>query len=148
VIKDRNGKVCAEWGLVKKAITNQLGIQQPVYFAELNWTELMKKTKKQNVLYKELSKFPAVSRDLALLVDKNVEFAAIERAAYQAEKKLLKRVELFDVYEGKNLEPGKKSYAVNFTLQDEQKTMNDKQTDAIMQKIIKMLEKQVGAQLR
>ena len=148
VIKDRNGKVCAEWGLVKKAITSQLGINQPVYFAELNWTELMKKTKKQTVLYKELSKFPAVSRDLALLVDKNVEFAAIEKAAYQAEKKLLKRVELFDVYEGKNLEAGKKSYAVNFTLQDETKTMSDKQTEAIMQKIIKTLQTQVGAQLR
>jgi len=147
-LKDRYGKVFAELGFVKKSITKHFGINCPVYYAELNWTELMKRTKSQTVLYKELSKYPAVSRDLALLVDKNVEFAAIEKAAYQAEKKLLKRVELFDVYEGKNLEPGKKSYAVNFTLQDELKTMSDKQTEAIMQKIIKNLQNQVGAQLR
>ena len=96
----------------------------------------------------EISKFPAVSRDLALLVDQSVEFAAIEKIAYATEKKLLEKVELFDVYEGKNLEAGKKSYAVNFVLQDETKTMSDKQTDAIMGKLIANLEKQLGAKLR
>ena len=108
----------------------------------------MKKTKKNTVSFSEISKFPAVSRDLALLVDQSVEFAAIEKIAYATEKKLLKKVELFDVYEGKNLEAGKKSYAVNFVLQDETKTMSDKQTDAIMGKLIANLEKQLGAKLR
>ena len=89
-----------------------------------------------------------MSRDRALLVDKKVEFAQIEQIAYASEKKLLKRVELFDVYEGKNLEAGKKSYAVNFTLQDDTKTMNDKQTENVMQRIVAQLEKQVGAKLR
>ena len=109
---------------------------------------LMKKLHKGTVSFKEISKFPAVSRDLALLIDKNVEFGQIEQIAYASDKKFLKKVELFDVYEGKNLPEGKKSYAVNFILQDEAKTMNDKQTDAIMKKIIANLEKQLGATLR
>ncbi|MBQ5912036.1 MAG: phenylalanine--tRNA ligase subunit beta, partial [Bacteroidaceae bacterium] len=96
----------------------------------------------------EISKFPAVSRDLALLIDQNVEFARIEQVAYQAEKKLLKSVTLFDVYEGKNLPAGKKSYAVNFILQDTEKTMSEKAIDAIMQKLIQQLTKQLGAELR
>ena len=147
-IADRNGKVFVELGLVRRALTARLGIEMPVYFADLNWTALMKKVRNASVSFREISKFPAVSRDLALLVDKSVEFAAIERVAYACEKKLLRSVVLFDVYEGKNLEPGKKSYAVNFILQDETKTMSDKQTDAIMQKIIAQLEKQIGAKLR
>jgi len=102
----------------------------------------------KKVLYTEISKFPAVSRDLALLVSQDVEFAQIEQTARQAERKLLKKVELFDVYEGKNLPQGKKSYAVNFILQDEQKTMGDKQIDAVMQKLIQSLKKQLGAELR
>ena len=147
-IADRNGKVCVELGLVKKALTAAFGIDMEVFYADVNWTQLMKKTKKNTVSFSEISKFPAVSRDLALLVDQSVEFAAIEKIAYATEKKLLKKVELFDVYEGKNLEAGKKSYAVNFVLQDETKTMSDKQTDAIMGKLIANLEKQLGAKLR
>ena len=147
-IADRNGKVFVEMGLVRRALTARLGIEMPVYFADLNWTALMKKVRNASVSFREISKFPAVSRDLALLVDKSVEFAAIERVAYACEKKLLRSVVLFDVYEGKNLEAGKKSYAVNFILLDETKTMSDKQTDAIMQKIIAQLEKQIGAKLR
>ena len=147
-IADRNGKVFVELGLVRRALTARLGIEMPVYFADLNWTALMKKVRNASVSFREISKFPAVSRDLALLVDKSVEFAAIERVAYACEKKLLRSVVLFDVYEGKNLEAGKKSYAVNFILQDETKTMSDKQTDAIMQKIIAQLAKQIGAKLR
>lgn len=147
-LSDRGGKVLAEFGIVRRAVTARLGVEKPVFFADLNWTLLMKKIKKNTVRFSEISKYPSVRRDLALLVDKDVEFAAIERVAYACEKKLLKRVELFDVYEGKNLEEGKKSYAINLTLQDEQKTMSDKQTDAIMQKIIRALETQVGAKLR
>ena len=108
----------------------------------------MKAVRNKEVLYKEISKYPAVSRDLALLLDKNVEFEAIENVARQTEKKLLKKVELFDVYEGKNLPAGKKSYAVNFILQDETKTLNDKQIDAMMNKLIANLKSKLGAELR
>ena len=145
---DNNGIVVLEFGLVKKALTAAFDISAEVYFADINWTLLMKKTKKHSVNFTEISKFPAVSRDLALLVDKSVEFARIEQIAFAADKKFLKKVTLFDVYEGKNLEAGKKSYAVNFLLQDDTKTMNDKQTDAVMAKIIASLEKQIGAKLR
>ncbi len=147
-INDRNGKTYVEFGLVKKELCAAQGIDQEVYYAQLNWTLLMKKLPKKPVSFKEIAKYPAVRRDLALLVDQSVEFAQIEEIAYASEKKLLKNVELFDVYEGKNLAPGKKSYAVNFTLQDESKTMNDKQTEAVMKKIIQNLEKQLGASLR
>ena len=145
---DNNGIVVLEFGLVKKALTAAFDISAEVYFADINWTLLMKKTRKHSVSFTEISKFPAVSRDLALLVDKSVEFARIEQIAFAADRKFLKKVTLFDVYEGKNLEAGKKSYAVNFLLQDETKTMNDKQTDAVMAKIIASLEKQLGAKLR
>lgn len=148
VIENRGGKKLVEMGLVSKAILKSAGIDQEVYYAELNWTALMKTIKKQKVEYREISKYPAVSRDLALLIDKNVEFVTIESVAYRSEKKLLRKVELFDVYEGKNLPEGKKSYAVNFILQDEQKTLNDKQIDSIMSKIIANLKKEIGAELR
>ena len=147
-IKNRGGKVFAELGIVNHKLQKKFDIDRPVYFADLSWDALMKATKKSAVLFTELSKFPSVSRDLALLIDKNVEFAQIEQIARQTEKKLLKSVELFDVYEGKNLPEGKKSYAVNFILQDEQKTLNDKQIDAIMQKLIANLKKQLNAELR
>ena len=148
VVKDRNGKVYLELGLVKKALLAAFDIEQEVYYADLNWTLLTSKVRGAKVSFKEISKFPAVSRDLALLVDKQVTFAQIEKVCFAADKKLLKKVELFDVYEGKNLEAGKKSYAINLTLQDEEKTMNDKQTDNIMQKIVQSLEKQLDAKLR
>ena len=147
-LESRGGKKLIEMGVLSKGLLKQFDLQQPVYFAELNWTQLMKATRKAQVLYTEIPKHPAVSRDLALLVDSTVEFAQIEQIARQSEKKLLKSVELFDVYEGKNLPAGKKSYAVNFILQDEEKTMNDKQIDAIMQKLIANLKKQLNAELR
>ena len=148
IIENRGGKKLIEMGIVSKKLLKQFDLTQPVYFAELNWTQLMKATKKSAVTFTEISKHPAVSRDLALLVDNAVEFAQIEQIARQTEKKLLKRVELFDVYEGKNLPEGKKSYAVNFILQDEERTMNDKQIDAIMQKLITQLTSKLGAELR
>ena len=147
-IENRGGKKLIEMGIISKKLQKQFGLDNPVYYAELNWTALMKVIKKNEVLYTEISKFPAVSRDLALLVDNTVEFAQIEQIARQTEKKLLKKVELFDVYEGDKLPAGKKSYAVNFILQDEEKTMGDKQIDAIMQKLIANLKKQLGAELR
>ena len=147
-IKNRGGKIFAEMGIVSKKILHKAGIDRDVFFADINWTQATKAVKTAKVDFHELSKFPAVSRDLALLLDKNIEFAQIEQIARQTEKKLLKSVELFDVYEGKNLPAGKKSYAVNFILQDEQKTMGDKQIDAIMNKLIANLKKQLNAELR
>ena len=147
-IENRGGKLLIEMGIINKKLLKQFDLSAPVYYAELNWTALMKVIKKNEVLYTEISKFPAVSRDLALLVDNSVEFAQIEQIARQTEKKLLKKVELFDVYEGDKLPAGKKSYAVNFILQDEEKTMGDKQIDAIMQKLIANIKKQLNAELR
>ena len=147
-LENRGGKTLVEMGIITKKLQKQFGLDAPVYYAELNWTALMKVIKKNEVLYTEVPKFPAVSRDLALLVDNSVEFAQIEQIARQTEKKLLKKVELFDVYEGDKLPAGKKSYAVNFILQDEEKTMGDKQIDAIMQKLIANIKKQLNAELR
>ena len=146
--ENRGGKTLIELGIITKKLQKQFGLDNPVYYAELNWTQLMKATKKNEILYTEIPKFPSVSRDLALLVDNGVEFAQIEQIARQTEKRLLKKVELFDVYEGDKLPEGKKSYAVNFILQDEEKTMGDKQIDAIMQKLIQNLKKQLNAELR
>lgn len=147
-IENRGGKVLAEMGLVCKKLLKEFDLDAPVYYAELNWTALMKAIKKAKFSFKEVSKYPPVSRDLALLVDDNVEFAQIERIAYQTEKKLLKKVELFDVYEGKNLPAGKKSYAVNFILQDEEKTLTEKHIEAVMGKLVANIKKQLGAELR
>ncbi len=147
-LKNRGGKVLVEMGVVAKNLQRKADISAPVYFADIHWTALMKAVRNNKVEFSEISKYPSVSRDLALLVDKNVEFAQIEQIARQSEKKLLKSVELFDVYEGKNLPEGKKSYAVNFILQDAEKTLNDKAIDAIMNKLINNLKKQLGAELR
>lgn len=148
VLKTRAGKVLCEMGTVCHKILKKMDISQDVFFADLNWDNLMRAIKKNETLYHDISKFPSVSRDLALLIDKSVQFEQIEQIARQTEKKLLKSVELFDVYEGKNLPDGKKSYAVNFILQDESKTLTDKQIDAIMTKLINNLKQKLGAELR
>ena len=147
-VMTRGGKVICEMGIVSRAIQKRFGIQNEVFYADINWAQLCKAVKKHAVHYEEVSKFPAVSRDLSLLIDTKTEFAEIERIARNTEKKLLKSVELFDVYEGKNLPDGKKSYAVNFILQDPDKTLNDKAIDAIMNKLINNIKKQLGAELR
>ena len=148
VIENRGGKLLAEMGIIAKKHLKTFDIDVPVYYAEINWTLLMRAVRKNTVSFREISKFPPVSRDLALLVDASVEFVQIEKIAYQSEKKLLKKVELFDVYEGKNLPEGKKSYAVNFILQDEEKTLTEKHIEAVMGKLINNLKKQLGAELR
>ena len=148
VLKTRAGKVLCEMGTVCHKILKKMDISQDVFYADLNWDNLMRAIKKNETLYHDISKFPSVSRDLALLIDKSVQFEQIEQIARQTEKKLLKSVELFDVYEGKNLPAGKKSYAVNFILQDESKTLTDKQIDAIMTKLINNLKQKLGAELR
>lgn len=147
-ITTSSGRQFGTMGIVSPKICKELDIETDVYYAELSWTLLMKEIKKSKVTFSEISKFPAVKRDLALLLDKNVQFAEIEKIATESERKLLKNIALFDVYEGKNLPAGKKSYAVSFYLQDEGKTLNDKQIDAIMKKIQTNLEQKLGAQLR
>ena len=147
-IENRGGKQLIELGVLTKKVQRQFGIDTTVYYAEMDWTALMKVVRKQKVAFTEIPKFPSVSRDLALLIDKSVEFRQIEEIARQTEKKLLKKVELFDVYEGDKLPAGKKSYAVNFILQDAEKTMGDKQIEAIMNKLITNLKQKLNAELR
>ena len=147
-IKTRGGKTLVEMGIVTRKLLKQADIAADVYYADINWTNAMKAIRKNKVEYTELGKYPSVSRDLALLVGVEVTFAQIVEVARQTEKKLLKKVELFDVYQGDNLPEGKKSYAVNFILQDEQKTLNDKQIDTIMRKLITNITNRLGAELR
>lgn len=146
-IKTRN-RTLGTLGIVSGKLLKDNDINVEVYFAELDWDSLMKETKKHSVTFKEISKYPAVKRDLALLLDNDILFEQIEDLAYKTEKKILKGINLFDVYEGKNLPEGKKSYAVNFVLQDDEKTLTDKQIDSIMNKIKTVLEKELGAILR
>lgn len=137
------------YGLVNSHLLKQFDIDAPVLFAETHWPVLVRKAVAKNrILYTELPKFPEVKRDLALLVDKATTFAQIRQTAMRVEKKLLRRISLFDVYEGKNLPEGKKSYAVSFTLLDETKTLNDKQIDKIMQNLIAAFGRELNATLR
>lgn len=147
-VQTRGGKRLATFGIVAKKLLKAFDIDNEVYYADLNWKELMKAVRNVKVSYTEISRFPAVKRDLALLLDKKVPFADIEKIAYETEKKLLKEVSLFDVYEGKSLEAGKKSYAVSFLLQDENATLTDKQIDKIMSKLVANLENKIEARLR
>ncbi|MBP3740197.1 MAG: phenylalanine--tRNA ligase subunit beta [Bacteroidales bacterium] len=147
VLKDSK-KLLGTIGRIGRETLKKMDIKQPVFYADLNWTLLLKGYPTKEVLYQEVAKFPEVRRDLALILRKDVTFAAIEQAAMQCEKKLLKRVSLFDVYEGKGIADGFKSYAVSFILQDKDKTLNDKQIEATMAKIQKTLETQLGAKVR
>ena len=143
-----NKKVIAQLGIVRKKITKRFDIESDVFFGDINWSELMRVVRNAKAGYAEISKFPAVKRDLALLLDKSVTFAQVEQVARETEKKLLKEVSLFDVYEGKNLEEGKKSYAVSFILQDDSQTLNDKQIDKVMARLMENFEKRLGAKQR
>ncbi|MDR1562527.1 MAG: phenylalanine--tRNA ligase subunit beta [Dysgonamonadaceae bacterium] len=142
------GKQIGTVGIIAKTILKQFDISAETYFAELNWNTLIKEHNDTTIRQREIPKFPAVRRDLALLIDKNITFANIEKTALRAEKKILKEISLFDVYEGKNLPEGKKSYAVSFTLLDEEKTLNENQIESTMTKIRKNLEDNLGATLR
>ena len=146
-IRTQNSEL-VKWGVVSTQVVKGFDIETEVYFAEFNWDALMKETRKNVVSFNELPKFPSVKRDLALLIDKNITFAEIEKIAYNSERKFLKEVSLFDVYEGRHLPEDKKSYAVNFILQDYEKTLDEKRIEKIMHKIRTNLEKQLGAQLR
>jgi phenylalanyl-tRNA synthetase beta chain len=142
------GKVLANLGIVSNKLLHKFDIEQEVYYADLDWKVLMKEAARVKVQQQEIAKFPPVKRDLALLVDKAVQFAEIERLVLGCDKKVIKKVTLFDVYEGKNLPEGKKSYAISITLLDAEKTLQDKQIVAIMDKVVKTLQNQVKAELR
>ncbi|WP_370392169.1 phenylalanine--tRNA ligase subunit beta [uncultured Winogradskyella sp.] len=136
------------FGLVKKSILKSFGIAQPLLFADFNWDNILALAKHNSITFKELPKYPEVRRDFALLIDEQISFGDIYDVAKQTERHLLKNINLFDVYEGKNLPKGKKSYAVSFTLQDTSKTLTDKQIDKIMSKLQANFEKKLGAELR
>jgi phenylalanyl-tRNA synthetase beta chain len=143
------GKIkLADFGVVKRSILKEFGIKQEVLFADLNWENILQLASKKSIKVAELSKFPSVKRDLALLLNNKTEFKEVYNLAFQSERKLLKEVDLFDVYEGDKLPEGKKSYAVSFLLQDENKTLEDKQIDKIMQKLQASFEKNLEAVLR
>lgn len=143
-----NGKKFIEMGTIAKKFRNMFDIKNEVYFAEIRFDLLINFVRNNKVTYKEIAKYPEVRRDLALLLDKKISFAQLRETAFQTEKKFLKKVGLFDVYEGKNLPEGKKSYALSFTLQDENKTLTDQQIDRMMDNLIKAFERNFAAQLR
>ena len=147
-IKAPNGKQIGYMGIVNGKLLKAFDIDNPVYYADLDWNMLLRLNKQYKPVINDLPKFPEVKRDFALLVDKSVKFADLAKAALATEKKLLKAVNLFDVYEGKKLEEGKKSYALSFILQDTENTLKDKQIEAIMAKLLKTFEEKFGAKLR
>ena len=147
-IKAQNGKALAIIGIVARRVLKQLDVDQEVFFADLDWKALLKQNKQYKAVINDLPKFPEVKRDFALLVDKSVEFADLARTAFETEKKLLKNVYLFDVYEGKNLEEGKKSYALSFILQDAENTLKDTQIENIMNRLKAKFEEKFNATLR
>ena len=148
IVFKQGPKELLRMGVVSPIVRKKFDIKQEVYFAEIDFDQLIKMTKKSKVQFKELSKFPEVKRDLALLVDKSVSFSTLRSIAFGAEKKLLKSVSLFDVYEGDKLPEGKKSYALSFILEDRNQTLTDKQIERSMSNIQTQLEQKVGAEVR
>lgn len=148
VLKAANGKALGFIGIVARKQLKVFDIDQEVYYADLDWNQLLKQNKQYKAVINDLPKYPEVKRDFALLVDKTVEFADLARAAFATEKKLLKNVYLFDVYEGKNLEAGKKSYALSFILQDAENTLKDTQIENIMNRMKATFEEKFHATLR
>ncbi|RLD75950.1 MAG: hypothetical protein DRJ10_14385 [Bacteroidetes bacterium] len=137
-----------EVSLISNSLRKKFDIGQDVFCADINWTNLIKYSTTSDVQYKQVSKFPTVKRDLSLVLDKSIRFSELRNAAMKTERKLLKSVNLFDIYEGKNIGDDKKSYAMSFILLDENKTLTDKVIDKTMGKIQRSFEQQFGAQLR
>ena len=142
------GKELVTLGLLSKNVLKEFDIKQPVYFAEFLWNNVLPNLNNQKTKFQELSKFPEVRRDLAMILDKQISYSKIVEIASKNEKKFLQSVNLFDVYEGDKIPEGKKSYAVSFYLQDATKTLNDFQIDQIMNKLSDAFEKELGAQIR
>ncbi len=143
-----NGKKLVEFGTISGKVLKPFGIENPVYYADFSMDTLFVELKNNKVVFAELPKYPEVRRDLALLLDKNVQFNQLRDLAFRSERKLLQSVDLFDVYEGKGVPEGKKSYAISYILRDDEKTLNDKQIEKIMQKLVSTYERELGAQLR
>ncbi|MBL7967051.1 MAG: phenylalanine--tRNA ligase subunit beta [Prolixibacteraceae bacterium] len=143
-----NGKKLVEFGIVSGKTLKAFGVENSVYYADFSMDVLFVELKNNKVLFAELPKYPEVRRDLALLLDKNIQFNQLRDLAYRSERKLLQSVDLFDVYEGKGVPESKKSYAVSYILRDDEKTLNDKQIEKIMQKFVSTYERELGAQLR
>lgn len=144
----QNNKTILELGMVNKEMLKNQEIEQLVYFADFNWNQILLHLKKHKVEFSELPKYPAVRRDLALLIDKNIQFQQIKEAAFKTERNILRKVDLFDVYEGKGIPDNKKSYAVSFILRDDQRTLKDKQIDKTMQKLQDAFKREFEAELR
>ena len=143
-----NNKTILELGIVANNWLKKFDIENPVYYADFNWDNVFFQHKKHKVIFKELPKFPTVRRDLALLIDRSVKFQQIKESAFKVERQILRSVDLFDVYEGKGVPKGKKSYAISIILRDDQRTLKDKQIDKTMQKLITAFGREFGAELR
>ena len=141
-------QVLVTLGTLQPKLCRRFSIKQPVFAAEISWPVLFSLIKRDKFSFKELPKFPEVRRDLALLVDESVSYAELERSALKAGKKLIKRVGLFDVYRGDKIPAGKKQYALNFVLQDPERTLTDGEVEAVMGKVLSSLQAQFGATLR
>jgi phenylalanyl-tRNA synthetase beta chain len=144
----RNGKQLVKFGSVAAASLKKVDLEKEVFYADFNFDLILAAVRKNVIIYQEVSKFPAVRRDLSMLVDTQVTFGQLKQIAQKTERKLLKDVNVFDVYQGDKLPAGKKSYALSFTLQDEEKTLTDKAIDSVMQKLIYNFGKEAGAEIR
>ena len=147
-VETRSGKQLGTLGVVAPAMLRLVELRREVYYAELDWTALAALARKRNTVFAPLPKTQEVRRDLSLLIDADVTMARIEEVVCRSDRKLLRGVSLFDVYEGKGLPAGKKSYAIAITLRDDEKTLQDKAVDAVMAKVIANLRREVGAELR
>ena len=136
------------FGLLSTSVLKKLDIDQPVYYAEFNWEEIVKATQNTKTLFSELPKYPSTRRDLALLVDKAATFESIEKIGKQYGKAILQKIDLFDSYQDKNLGENKKSYAISFIFRDNHKTLNDKEVDKIMNKLMEAYKRELGATIR
>lgn len=148
MVYELGSSTLVEFGTIKKTVLKHFDIKQDVFFADFNWNAILKHISANGIKFTEIAKYPEVRRDLALLLDQKIEFAKIYDLAKNTEKNLLTKVDLFDVYQGKNLPEGKKSYAVSFTLQDTSKTLTDSQIDKVMSKLTQTFETELGASLR
>jgi phenylalanyl-tRNA synthetase beta chain len=143
-----NNQIIAEAGKISKRYTGKFGIEQDVYYGHIEWDLLLKLVRNQSIRYTELPRYPYVRRDLALLLDRGVKFSQIRAIAFRTERNILKEVGLFDVYESDSIGKNKKSYAVSFILQDELRTLTDKTIEKVMNSLIRIFEKELGAQIR
>jgi len=144
----KEDKTVIIFGILKDSLVRSFGCKQQVLYAEWNWDVILSTLPKEEIQIKQLNKFPEVRRDLALLIDQSVTFEQIERIAYDTEKKLIRKIGLFDVYEGQNIQKGKKSYAISFILQDEGKTLTDEEIELTMERLIKVFTTRLNAEIR